>query len=103
MEDVQPGNAALQLGQGEQKFGDDLMMAATRLQRQQNANAIFTAEAGFKEQQVQYQNQALQRQGHDASGVTTDWAKQWADSFQKASEGLENDEQRQIFAKTMEP
>lgn len=102
-EDTQPGNTSLQIGQELQRGGSQLEMAAIRLQHQTNANAVFTAEANLKDGYLQYETQAKQRLGQDAWGVSQDTAKWWQDNLSKASDGLQNDEQRQLLAKTIEP
>lgn len=100
--DTQPGNGALEIGAGAQKLGNDLEAAAIRQQRQQNADQVFRAEAAVKDGYLQYEGQAKQRLGQDAWGVSQDTAKWWNDNLKTASDGLQNDEQRQIFGKTME-
>ena len=57
-----PTNATIN-GRGDVAFGAHVSADPFIQLGQTLPNAIFTAEAGFKEQQVQYQNQALQRQG----------------------------------------
>lgn len=102
VDDTQPGNTALGVGAGLQKIGGDLLDAAARQQQQQNADRVFKAEAAVKDGYLQFEGQAKQRLGQNAWGVAQDTAKWWGDNLKTASDGLENDAQRQIFSKTME-
>src|SRR6185437_12878400 len=98
--DTQPGNAALELGQGEQQFGADAMEAAARIAHRENADAVFKAEATLKDQYLQFEQSVRQRQGTNAWGVTTDAANWWKKTAADITGSLQNDAQRQIFAHT---
>lgn len=101
--DVQPGDSSLQLGKALETAGADFNDSAIRLQHQQNADRVFQAEAGIKDSYLQYETQAKSQRGQDAWGVTQATTKWWNDNLKKATDGLENDQQREIFLKTTTP
>lgn len=101
--DVQPGDASLQLGKALEVAGGDFNASAIRLQHQQNADRVFQAEAGIKDSYLQYETDAKSQRGQDAWGVTQATTKWWNDNLKKTADGLENDQQREIFLKTTMP
>lgn len=95
--DVQPGNAALQVGQGFEQLGAAASDVAVRLQERQNADAVFKAEADLKDQYLQFEQGVRQRRGTQAWGVTNDASTWWDKNTQTISDNLQNDRQRNIF------
>jgi hypothetical protein len=81
--------------------GTGLNAIAVREQERENADLLFRAETALKTDYLEFENQARQRRGQDAWGLSGDAKKWWDEANKKYSEGLTNDVQRRLFEQTV--
>ncbi|CAB3648590.1 hypothetical protein CEY09_05370 [Achromobacter marplatensis] len=91
------------------QLGDALMSAgrvatdiATDMQKRDNADAVFRAEAQVRDNFRAYQAELSNRRGAEATGSTKQAGEWWAQNVGQAAEGLENTTQRQLFLQGIE-
>jgi len=90
-----------QFGRNLASAGNDLTDIAARMQSREDADMLFRAETGLRDNYIQYEQEAQKREGRLAKGITDDTRKWWDDSVKKASENLANERQRRMFVMKM--
>lgn len=83
-----------------QAVGSGISASAQQMQNRTDADSVFRAETAIKEKQIQFDADLANRRGQDAWGATSDAQKFWQDSTKDISDGLDNDTQRKLFAKS---
>lgn len=77
--------------------GNATLDVATDLQRRENADLVFRADAALTNDYLTFERSARERRGQQAWNLTQDAAKWWEENTKKQSEGLTNSVQRQAF------
>ena len=98
--DVQPGNAALRMGAALGQAADVTNAVAQKEQNLRDADRLFQAEGALKNDYLQFEQGMKQRTGQNAWGVAQDAAQWWDKAIAKYTDGLENPNQRRLFAQT---
>ena len=94
-----PAERTMAQGAAMQEGGKELGAIVAKIQERDNLDAVFRAEATAKESFLKFQDNVRKtRQGDLAKGVVQDTDKFWNDSVEQIGKGLENDEQRRVFA-----
>jgi hypothetical protein len=88
------------LAKGVTNAGTGLGNAAYKLQERENADLIFRAETGLKDDYLKYEQQVRQRRGINAKGALGDTEAWFAEQEKRYSDGLQNDQQRYLFNQT---
>lgn len=91
-----------QLGEGLMSAGKVAMDIATDMQKRDNADAVFSAEAKVRDSFRAFQTELSSRRGAEATGATAQAEKWWAESLSSASEGLANTAQKRLFLQGIE-
>jgi hypothetical protein len=92
----------VQLGEGLMSAGKDAMDIATDMQKRDNADAVFRAEAQVRDGFRAYQAELSNRRGADATGATAQAEQWWAENLNSAAQGLDNTTQKQLFLQGIE-
>lgn len=92
----------VQLGEGLMSVGKVAMDIATDMQKRDNADAVFRAEAQVRDGFRAYQAELSTRRGADATGATAQAEQWWAENLNSAAQGLDNTTQKQLFLQGIE-
>lgn len=86
------------LGGGLTRAGVGASAVIARMAERENADALFSNEAGLKADYLEYEARTRERRGQNAKGATNDTATWWKDNIAKRVEGLGNAEQKRLFS-----